>query len=217
MSRNFIDLTDKRFCRLIVVEKTDRRSGSNGSIVWKCKCDCGKETFVSSDNLRSGNTTSCGCLQKERASETKTIHRQSYSSEYRAWQNMKARCYNPNNKYYKNYGERGIEVCDRWKDSFENFFEDMGPKPSSKHSIDRIDVNGNYEPENCKWSTDQEQARNKRNQRDAKLIDPEGQEYLIAGGLITQFCKDAELNSGNIYSVLNGKCGYHKGWTGHYL
>ena len=130
---------------------------------------------------------------------------------------MKDRCYNPNLKHYKDYGGRGIIVCDRWKDSFENFFEDMGLKPSSKHSIDRIDVNGNYESRNCKWSTDQEQARNRRNQRDAKLIDPEGQEYLIAGGLIKQFCKDAELNNRNIYFVLNGKRKHHKGWTGFYL
>ena len=88
---------------------------------------------------------------------------------------------------------------------------------NSGHSIDRIDVNGNYEPGNCKWSTNQEQARNKRNQRDVKLIDPEGQEYLVAGGLVNQFCDDAKLHNGNITSVLNGKRKQHKGWTGFYL
>ena len=215
MGRNFINLTNQRFGRLVVIEKTNRRSGR--SIVWKCKCDCGKETFVSIGSLRGGNTTSCGCLQKERANETKTTHGMKNTSEYRAWQNMKDRCYNPNNNQFKDYGERGIEICDRWKDSFENFIADMGLKPSNKHSIDRIDVNGNYEPENCKWSTNQEQARNRRNQRDAKLIDPEGQEYLIAGGLVKQFCKEAELDNGAITSVLNGERKHHKGWTGFYL
>ena len=215
MGRNFVDFTNQRFGRLIAVEKTDRRSG--GHIIWKCKCDCGNETFISSGDLRSGSTQSCGCLQKERTSEAKTTHGQSYSSEYHTWQMMKDRCYNPNLKHYKDYGGRGITICDHWKDSFENFLADMGPKPSSKHSIDRINVNGNYDPGNCKWSTAREQIRNRRNQRDAKLIDPEGQEYPIAGGLINQFCKDAELNSGNIYSVLNGKLKHYKGWTGFYI
>ena len=212
MSRNFIDLTGQKFGKLIAIEKTDRKSSSR-SIVWKCKCDCGKETFVSSSSLRSGNTQSCGCLKKELV----TIHGQCQSSEYHSWDSMKARCYNPNYNQFKDYGGRGIEVCDRWKDSFENFLADMGSKPSSKHSIDRIDVNGNYEPGNCKWSTNQEQARNKRNQRDVKLIDPEGQEYLVAGGLVNQFCDDAKLHNGNITSVLNGKRKQHKGWTGFYL
>ena len=212
----FVDLTNQRFGRLITVEKTDLRS-SRGHVIWKCKCDCGKETFVSSNHLISGNTTSCGCLQKERASKAKTTHGQYQSSEYRSWQMMRNRCYNPNYNKFKDYGGRGIEVCDRWKDSFENFLEDMGPKPSSKHSIDRIDVDGNYESWNCKWSTTQEQARNRRNQRDVKLIDSEGQEYLIAGGLIKQFCKDAGLHSSNISAVLNGKLKHYKGWTGYYL
>lgn len=215
MSRNFIDLSGKRFGRLVVVEKTDQRS--DGFVVWKCKCDCGNETFVRSSSLRSGSTQSCGCLNKERVSKAKTIHGQYKSSEYRSWESIKARCYNLKNKQFKDYGGRGITVCDRWKDSFENFFSDMGPKPSSKHSIDRIDVNGNYEPENCKWSTDTEQARNRRKQKDVKLIDQEGQEYLIAGGLVKQFCKDAELDNSNVYAMLNGKLKHHKGWTGYYL
>ena len=211
MNRSFVDLTGQRFGRIIVIEKTDRRSGRH--IIWKCKCDCGKETFVSGNNLRSGNTTSCGCLNKELV----ITHGQSYSSEYGSWKMMKDRCYNLKNKQFKDYGGRGIEVCDRWKDSFENFFEDMGPKSSGKHSIDRIDVNGNYDPENCKWSTDVEQNRNKRNQRDVKLIDSEGQEYLIAGGLVQQFCDEVELNSSHVYAVLKGKRKQHNGWTGFYL
>ena len=207
-----IDLTGQKFGRLIAIEKTDRRSGK-GSIVWKCKCDCGKETFVSSSSLRSGNTQSCGCLNKELV----TTHGMKNTSEYRSWQSMKDRCYNPNYNQFKDYGGRGIIVCDRWKDSFENFFSDMGPKPSNKHSIDRIDNDGNYELGNCKWSTAREQVRNRRHQRDVKLIDPEGQEYLIAGGLIKQFCKDTGLDSSNINSVLNGKYKQYKGWTGYYL
>ncbi len=86
----------------------------------------------------------------------------SYTSEHKTWAGMKARCLNPNNKFWPNYGGRGITVCDRWLNSFEAFYEDMGPKPSPKHSIDRIDVNGNYEPGNVRWATDSEQMQNVR-------------------------------------------------------
>ncbi len=131
-----------------------------------CMCDCGKNIDVRLRSLRQGNTKSCGCysivVQKENAIKRNTTHNLSKTSEYKTWRSMKHRCFNSNNKHYRHYGGRGITVCERWSESFINFYNDMGPKPTPLHSIDRIDVNGNYEPSNCKWSTASEQQKNKR-------------------------------------------------------
>ncbi len=167
----FIDETGNRYGMLTVLERDTRPrkpTKSKPKTYWLCKCDCGKVISVQAYNLRSGQTKSCGCYHKERTSETSTTHGMSrfpdgtIRPEFNAWVGMKTRCYNKNNRAYDRYGGRGIEVCDRWRNSFENFFEDMGPRPSPKHSIDRIDVNGDYEPSNCRWATDTIQARNQR-------------------------------------------------------
>lgn len=151
-----------KYNRLTVIGEVEKQSRKR---YLKCVCDCGQQTVVRSDKLKSGHTKSCGCLQRERVrdalSKTKT-HGMTNSSEYYIWCGMKSRCFNENNKRYKNYGGRGITVCDRWRDSFENFYEDMGPRPSSIHQIDRINNDGNYEPGNCKWRTPSENCLNRR-------------------------------------------------------
>lgn len=164
------DLTNKRFGRLFV---TGRADVENRQPYWSCWCDCGKDVAVRSDALRAGITQSCGCLGIERraaATSLKSVThgltrgkrgQQRQPAEYRAWSNMRQRCNNPNNHKFKDYGARGISVCVRWE-SFENFLADMGNHPGKGYSLDRIDVNGNYEPSNCRWADAKTQANNKR-------------------------------------------------------
>lgn len=132
---------------------------------WRCKCSCGNEITVSKYDVRRGFTQSCGCLKRETTGTRRRTHGRSRTREHRIWRAMRTRCYNPNAGNYSDYGARGIAVCDRWNKSFAAFYEDMGKCPSDKHSIDRIDNNGNYEPGNCHWVTHSEQCRNRRPRR----------------------------------------------------
>lgn len=145
-----------------------------GSSIVEGVCECGKSWTGRLNGLRSGMIRSCGCLKSEEARKPKThgMTTGGKSPEYRIWASMIQRCYNPKRDYYHCYGGRGITVCDRWRYSFENFFEDMGKRPSSKHSIDRINNDKSYSPENCQWSTAKEQGRNTRTTR---LVEFEGE------------------------------------------
>ena len=149
----FIDLTGKRFGRLVVLERYNQIY-TNDHIHWKCKCDCGKESIHRGMILRQGSCNSCGCL----ALESRTTHGRSEDQIHDIWHNMHSRCNDSNNS---NYGSRGIKVCDRWK-SFENFLEDIGELPTNLHSLERINNDKGYSLDNCTWILLSHQGRNKR-------------------------------------------------------
>lgn len=160
------DLTGRVFGRWTVIERSAKRK-------WLCICDCGNRVSVYGTNLTSGKSRSCGCLSVELARARFTKHdcarSNAVTAEYRAWQHMRDRCFNPKNKSYHDYGGRGITVCQEWRDDFGTFYEYIGPKPSSAHSLDRFpDMNGNYEPGNVRWATHTEQAHNTRRNRRAR-------------------------------------------------
>lgn len=161
----FKDRAGQRFGSLVVLalygfSKTRKHS------FWKCRCDCGIQINVSANSLVSSNTKSCGCTKNARISEANTTHghtRNQKSPEYITWLSLRSRCRNTKDKNWPDYGKRGIRVCQRWINSFVNFYHDMGRRPSPTHSIERKKNSGNYTPTNCKWATPKEQGCNKRN------------------------------------------------------
>jgi hypothetical protein len=153
----FIDVTGQRFGRLVVTSIYCKGKTSK----WVCQCDCGKTTIVSSQNLRNGHTKSCGCYNSNMTTLRNTRHGQSNTRLYKIWKGIKKRCYNQNSEKYPDYGGRGITVCPEWRDfiTFRDWALSNGY--GDNLSIDRINVNMNYEPSNCRWATSKEQANNK--------------------------------------------------------
>jgi hypothetical protein len=151
--------------KFLLTGKSGKRIGGKRSAYHVCQCCCGELAIVARSCLQNGHTQSCGCLQKQRASETRTKHGLRKIREYKVWKSMIIRCGNPNHTSYADYGGRGIRVCDRWLDpenGLRNFLSDMGTRPSPGLSLNRIDNNGNYCPDNCEWTTQREQSRNRR-------------------------------------------------------
>lgn len=156
-----LSIEGRRFGRLFVAGKAEV---VNAETRWNCTCDCGSQIVVRGRSLTTGNTQSCGCLHRERAAESgyrSATHRHGHGTrEYRSWQAMKARCLKPNDKDFCRYGARGIRICLRWRESFDAFLADMGPRPPGT-SLGRIDNDGNYEPGNCRWETPKQQSTNR--------------------------------------------------------
>lgn len=187
------DLEDKKFGRLTVLFPVGSLKGKK---YWLCQCDCGEELCVNTNSLTSGKTQSCGCYARERAIEANIKHGKRHTKIYNTYRGMKDRCFNKNNPKYKNYGGRGISMCDEWKNDFMCFYNwamDNGYEETL--TIERINVNGNYEPSNCKWIPACEQAKNRTTNIFIK--------YNGETKILSEWCKDLGLSYKKIHLRLS--------------
>lgn len=210
-----MDITGVRSGRLVALHFS--RINQNAKRLWLCKCDCGNECEVIGTRIKNGRTSSCGCLHAETAAQNgknaaakigasrithgASCHRSTGTTkEYMIWCSMRQRCGNPNNKKFPDYGGRGIRVCERWE-RFENFIADMGQKPSPDHSIDRINNDGNYEPGNCRWVTQEVQVSNQRRRVTTRWIEHDGERHTL-----TEWSVIRGINVATLHSRL--RCGW---------
>lgn len=186
----------QRFGRLTVIGRAEVPGARN--VMWECRCDCGNMTVGAAANL--GKTKkSCGCIAQEngtrvlRGNTYRRTHNQSDSAEYKVWSTMKQRCYNPSNPRYEEWGGRGITICDRWVNSFENFMADMGWRPTARHTIERKNNDGPYSPENCIWATRRTQARNRRSNH---IVTIDGKSMCVR-----EWCEFLYMRKGKVYEM----------------
>lgn len=198
-------LRGRQFGRLFVIDLHDicETPGGTKRTRWMCRCDCGVEKVVRGQDLVTGAIRSCGCFQSESSARRRTTHGQTkqgkFSREYTSWAGAKKRCTNPKDRNYRHYGGRGIRMCDRWSKDFAAFFADMGPCPEGME-IDRVDVNGDYKPCNCRWATLSQQALNKRNTKYVEMFDG-------AKRPLMEVCREMGVDYFVVYSRLKN------GWT----
>lgn len=194
--KRFRNLKGLKFGRLFVREFAGKRININGATycVWNCSCDCGGQSYVPASALTNGNTRSCGCLKVELDFKRSITHGLCRSPEYGVWMNMNQRCKNQLNVAWKNYGGRGITVCERWN-NFALFYADMGPRPTPKHTLERLDNDAGYGPENCSWETRTVQNNNSRNNR---LLTIDGKTMNVS-----EWARHAGLRVGLIRARLN--------------
>lgn len=199
MGRPLINIVGQKFGRLTVKSHLGRKHHTS---MWRCKCDCGNVVDVQGGAIKNGSIKSCGCWQSDRMAKLNLKHGFARNGvkvpEYKTWEGMRRRCENSADKSFPHYGGKGISVCDRWKD-FQVFLSDIEPRPSPRHSLDRIDVNGNYEPSNCRWATASQQCRNKTTNR-----------FIVFNGKPMTLVKASE-KSGIPYKTLKSRL--QKGWT----
>lgn len=189
----FIDLTGQKFGRLTVIERAENKGKHT---VWKCKCECGNIIDVYSTHLNQGKSTSCGCLRVELIKERSTTHGKSKTRLNNIYNTMKQRCYNESNSCFYRYGARGITICDEWENSFKAFYAwSMANGYADNLTIDRIDNNKGYSPDNCRWATVKEQSNNRRNNH---LITYNGKTQTM-----TQWAEELGINKSTLRSRIN--------------
>ena len=195
-----IDLTGATFGNLTVSHRVgkSKKKGAKTAI-WRCLCTCGRQRDILGKYLRLGKIKACNIDGHRWRDPNRGAAPAMFRLTYASWRTMRRRCNDPKHNKYANYGARGITVCTRWEKSFDNFLKDMGPRPSKLHSIERNDVNGNYGPDNCKWATNAEQARNRTN---TVMVTHEGREMKLID-LVTEF----GLSRQHVYGRLAS------GWT----
>lgn len=194
---HFIDITGKRYGKLTVLRLSKKEHHSRNGLVWVCSCDCdpNKEIYIIGNDLKYGNTSSCGCYRREKM----TIHGKTHTKIHKIWNSILQRCLNENNEFYEYYGGRGITVCDEWLE-FENFYRDMGDPPDGM-SIDRINNNKGYYKENCRWATREEQQRNTRRTKLDKFKVKRIREFLLMEEKPSDLAKLFNVSQNVIYQI----------------